>query len=56
MNPIIKEAIKSLVDNMDNLNNSYNEEFGEDCPYKLDDESDKILREVVKDDKENEKK
>lgn len=56
MNPIIKEAIKNLVDNMYYLNEQYNNEFGEDCPYKLDDESDKILREVVKGDKINDKK
>lgn len=56
MNEIIKEVIKNLVDNMDYLNEQYNNEFGEDTPYKLDDESDKILREVVKDDNINEKK
>ena len=48
-NPIVKNAIKNLIQNLDNLNEQYNEEFGEDCPYKLDEESDKILREVIKD-------
>lgn len=52
MNEIILEALKNLVKNMDDLNEKYNEEFGEYPPYKLDEESDNILREVVKEDKE----
>ena len=42
------EALKNLLDAYDYLNDSYNEEFGEDCPYKIDGESENLLRGVVK--------
>jgi len=42
------EALKNLLGAYDYLNDSYNNEFGEDSPYKLDEDSDKLLRDIVK--------
>jgi len=52
MNEVILEALKNLINNMDALNEEYNKDFGEDCPYKADEESEKILRDAVKENKD----
>ena len=47
------DALKNLLSAYDYLNDSYEEEFGEECPYVLDENSEKVLREIVKTDNEN---
>jgi len=42
------EALKHLLAAYDYLDSSYKQEFGEESPYKLEEESENLLRQVIK--------